>query len=356
MNIILMSGAAVNAGDFLIVKRSMELLRHCFYQCEIKVINRLHSCDDMVDELNARDAIVWAGGPLFQPNIYPQSLPFVTDLDKITIPQFTIGLGWKGENLSDKSVYDYKFSDKTYGFVTKMSESNAKISCRDFFTLRMLKNNGIDNCSMTGCPAWYDLKRIDKLTVNKKIEEVKKICISDPWRYSSYYQVIELLKLLRRRFSKAKLCFIYHRGNTQEVCGTEQFNEILKLEDRLKENNVESFDISGSEEGFHIYDDCDLHIGWRVHAHIYNMSIRNLSILIEEDARGGGFNEILGMQSIKAYENNLKDKNQYLVRAIDDGIDRLIHTNYFEIEKGFYIMKEYFKKMEDHIESLKQIL
>jgi hypothetical protein len=79
------------------------------------------------------------------------------------------------------------------------------------------------------------------------------------------------------------------------------------------------------------------------------MSIRNLSILIEEDARGG-------MQSIKAYENNLKDKNQYLVRAIDDGIDRLIHTNYFEIEKGFYIMKEYFKKMEDHIESLKQIL
>lgn len=351
-----MSGAIVNAGDFLIVKRSIELLRHCLKDCEIEVINRLQSCDNIIEKLNCADALVWAGGPVFQPNIYPAGIPFVADLDKISVPQFAMGLGWKGENLSDKGVYNYNFSEKTYNFISKMGESNYKIGCRDFFTVRMLKNNGIYNCSMVGCPAWYDLKSIDKLNVNKKIEEVEKICISDPYRYSSYYQVIELVDLLGKRFPKAKICFVYHRGNTPDVCGEEQYKEILKLEEKLKEKNVESVDISHSAEKLEIYDNCDLHIGWRVHAHIYNMSIRNLTILIEEDARGGGFNEIVGMQSIKAYENNLKDKNQYVIRAIDDGIDRLIQTDYFEIEKGFFIMKKYFKKMENHIECLKQNL
>ncbi|MDE6252010.1 MAG: polysaccharide pyruvyl transferase family protein [Lachnospiraceae bacterium] len=353
MKIILMSGAVANAGDFLITKRSIELLKHCIKDSDIEVINRLNSCDSIVDKLNSADVLVWGGGPLFQPNIYPKSIPFVTNLEKVTVPQFSIGLGWKGQNLQDEQVYSYKLSGETLKFVDKMIGSNFNIGCRDFFTIRMLKNNGINKCSMVGCPAWYDLNSVNKLNVNKKIGEVKKICISDPWRYSSYYQVVELVELLRNRFSKSKIYLIYHRGNTLNECGTECFNEIQILEEKLKRYNVESVNISGSAEKLDIYDDCDLHIGWRVHAHIYNMSIRNISILIEEDARGGGFNEIVGMQSIKAYKNNLNDKNSYLNKAIDDCIDRLIKTDYFEIEKAFFILNKYYGMMEKHICSLK---
>ncbi len=61
------------------------------------------------------------------------------------------------------------------------------------------------------------------------------------------------------------------------------------------------------------------------------------------------------MQSIKAYENDLSDKNLYLNRAIDDGIDRMIQTDYFEIEKAFYIMSKYFDRMKKHILKLKSI-
>lgn len=35
---------------------------------------------------------------------------------------------------------------------------------------------------------------------------------------------------------------------------------------------VKMIDISKSVDGLRIYDDCDLHIGFRVHAHIYNLS------------------------------------------------------------------------------------
>lgn len=177
--------------------------------------------------------------------------------------------------------------------VDKMIGSNFNIGCRDFFTIRMLKNNGINKCSMVGCPAWYDLNSVNKLNVNKKIGEVKKICISDPWRYSSYYQVVELVELLRNRFSKSKIYLIYHRGNTLNECGTECFNEIQILEEKLKRYNVESVNISGSAEKLDIYDDC---------------------------------------------------------------IDRLIKTDYFEIEKAFFILNKYYRMMEKHICSLKNRL
>ena len=124
----------------------------------------------------------------------------------------------------------------------------------------------------------------------------------------------------------------------------------------MKNYDIQSVNISGSAEKLCIYDDCDLHIGWRVHAHIYNMSMRNLSILIEEDARGGGYNEIVGMQSIKAYGNDLSDKNLYLNKAIDDAIDRIIQTDYFEIEKAFYIISKYFNRMRNHILSLQSLI
>jgi len=354
IKIIVMSGAVGNAGDFLIVKRTIELLNYCFNNCMIEVINRLQPCDNIIDKLNSADVLVWAGGPLFQPNIYPSGIPFVNDLNKITISQFTIGLGWKGQNFRDKDVYNYKLSEKTLEFVNKIQESGFPIACRDFFTIRMLKNNNVDNCNMVGCPAWYNIEKVGQLEVNKKIEEIKKICISDPWRYSSYYQVIELIELLKRRFTKAKIYFVYH--HILNECEIEKFQEVQILEQKLKNYDIQSVNISGSAEKLCIYDDCDLHIGWRVHAHIYNMSMRNLSILIEEDARGGGYNEIVGMQSIKAYGNDLSDKNLYLNKAIDDAIDRIIQTDYFEIEKAFYIISKYFNRMRNHILSLQSLI
>lgn len=354
VKIILMSGAVGNAGDFLIVKRTIELLKHCFTNCDIEILNRLQAYDSIIDKLNSADVLIWAGGPLFQPNIYPQGIPFVSDLTKITVPQFTIGLGWKGQNVKDQDVYSYKLSKETLKFVFKMQESNFPIGCRDFFTIRMLKNNGIENCDMVGCPAWYNIQKISQLKVNKRIEDVKKICISDPWRYSSYYQVLELIEFLKKRFSKTEIYFVYH--HVLDERDIKKIKAVQMLEERLRDYNVKSINISGSAEKLCIYDDCDFHIGWRVHAHIYNMSIRNISILIEEDARGGGYNEIVGMQSIKAYENDLSDKNLYLNKAIDDGIDRIVQTNYFEIEKAFYIMKKYFERMEKHLLNIKNIV
>ena len=120
VKIILMSGAVGNAGDFLIVKRTIELLNYCLKGCMIEVVNRLQSCNNIIHKINHADILIWAGGPLFQPNIYPQGIPFVNDLEKITVTQFTIGLGWKGQNLKDQHVYSYKLSEQTLRFMASL--------------------------------------------------------------------------------------------------------------------------------------------------------------------------------------------------------------------------------------------
>lgn len=69
------------------------------------------------------------------------------------------------------------------------------------------------------------------------------------------------------------------------------------LKEWLERRGVDVRDLSYSCEGFSAYNECDLHVGFRVHAHIYNLSQRIPSVLIEEDGRGWGAVEALGMKS-----------------------------------------------------------
>ena len=131
---------------------------------------------------------------------------------------------------------------------------------------------------------------------------------------------------------------------------------------------VKTVDISGSAKAFSVYDDCDLHIGYRVHAHIYNLSQRNISLLIEEDGRGAGVNQALGLNSIKAYKernqfntqlitkfNNFiernRENNQYLIENIDDEFNMLFNNQFMQYEIAFSIMQRYYEVMEKYIKN-----
>jgi hypothetical protein len=50
----------------------------------------------------------------------------------------------------------------------------------------------------------------------------------------------------------------------------------------------EESDITGSADGFDVYDRSDLHVGYRVHAHLYATSRATVSYLVAEDSRGIG--------------------------------------------------------------------
>ena len=47
-----------------------------------------------------------------------------------------------------------------------------------------------------------------------------------------------------------------------------------------------------------LYRDCDLHVGFRVHAHIFFLSIRKPTFLLQVDGRGRALSETLGLPDV----------------------------------------------------------
>ena len=120
-----------------------------------------------------------------------------------------------------------------------------------------------------------------------------------------------------------------------------------------------------------IYDDCSLHIGFRVHAHIYNISRGNQSILIDEDSRGKGFNCIFALPEIDVCRESVF-QNRYLRFAANKAAKLIrIQSDFFEnqlfdaldlsqnwmYENAFSQIKNvYFKRMTEHLKKINNLI
>ena len=343
MKIALMSGAFVNAGDFLIEERCKSLLEANISDAHIDIFKRNISYDDKVDMLNDDyDMIVFGGGPGFQKNIYPDRMPFVSDISKITTPIAIMGWGWKGADCSDVEVYRGKaFSPAMQQFIHHISRQSTHIGCRDWYTVNMLKEAGITNTIMTGCPAWYRLDLIENLHLKKRgiLSNPKPvIMISDPAFPENMDYMRALLETVHKAYPQAHIKILLHRGSRNIIDGLTKKLKQIRF-------HYEIDAISGSSEGFKQYESCDLHIGFRVHAHIYNLSMGTPSILINEDARGSGVNDALGIRNVSI--------NKYLDKQLYDYFDYLEATDLYQYERACDAIKFYYAAMQKYIGELK---
>jgi len=352
MKIALMGGAYKNSGDFLIEERSRALLS-TILKADIKLFKRNIDYTEKINELNNYDCIVFAGGPLFQHEIYPSGIPFVKTLNDINIPVRILGGGWNGKNNTAGELYNrYDFSPEMRTFIQKCSK-HGSLGCRDWYTMRALKNNGFKNCIMTGCPAWYDLNKINDLKLNTKYLSWKPgekitIGISDPalpWNKKYFYR---LIRLVLEHYHNANIKLFFHRGIDEKT--KQQINNITE-----KHTNISYVDISGSFEGFHEYNTCFLHIGFRVHAHIYNLSQGNVSILINENARGSGVNHALGIEDINTGFGWILSTSfglKTFEKCIRDYFEYIEQTDYIQYEEAIDRIKYYYTSMSGFIRNM----
>lgn len=361
--ICLMGGAVINSGDFLLEKRSHELIRHFIPDSEITVLNRVtEDYSDRIEYLNSFDAIIFAGGPLYQPGLYRHQIPFVQQdkLDNIKTPFFFLGGGIKS------SVYRKSFIESDKAFLGKGVHESASLSCRDIFTYRFLRHQGF-SAIMTGCPAWYDLSKIDVTDVSSfKSQGFSNICISEPAKDVNLPLLLGLLEHLRDKYPSANITLVNHREVKPVVRSA--------LSTLREKQGVQFVNIAGSVDGFSIYDECDLHVGFRVHAHIYNLSKRNQSILFSEDIRGAGVNQTLGLENMTAeemfYGKKRIWKDYYLMRCpdeinnprkiagemFDDYLETCSQQDFNNYECAFKTMKNTFQTMKEFFEGLKSII
>ncbi len=365
MRILFLHGAIKNAGDYLIAHRSQLLIKNLIPKIEIIPIWEGEKCSKIEGIIKDVDGVVFGGGPFFTSRIYPEDIPFVADLENFDLPMINIGGGWFGHNDDAKTIRDYPINNSSLELLKKIETLSGALSCRDWHTANMLRLKKY-KAEMHGCPAWYDINYINMNTLRSK-KTIQTICISDPANVRNSKAARVLIEVMKREYPNAKIKYVFHRGTWEEVDGKIGVQRKAGIEQALCENDIEWVDISGGYEGFEVYDSCDLHIGFRVHAHIYNLSHRNRSILIEEDGRGSGVNQALGLTSICAYDkssnmhNELVRKignrihtnfNQYLGQDIVLQLQRMEDTDYLEYENAFSRMQFYYDKMCSHIKKI----
>ena len=234
-----------------------------------------------------------AGGPFYKA-YFPLANLFLANWEHLGAPIFLMGGGWKAEVGDDWDTICFRFQQKSLLTLKKIAKQSAFIGCRDYGSERVLRRAGIHNVLMTGCPAWYDLGGLGKSMALPK--GLKGLAFTPAENQHLHSQSVEVMHLLRRLFPHIPIICAMHRGIDADLeTPPKAAKDYSRLVAVAKGLGFYVIDMAyGGEEKMALYNDCELHIGYRAHAHIYFLSKRRPSILITEDARGAGVLEALG--------------------------------------------------------------
>jgi hypothetical protein len=337
--IVTVCGAYRNAGDHLIGARARALLSE-FVEKDIVVVDRKSITPDHYDVFNKARAVLLTGGPAYQAGMYPTI--YDIDLAKIATPVIPFGLGWK---TSVKGTADtFKFKPEALEFITKVHEKIEFSSARDPLTVDVIKKQGIDNILMTGCPAWYDMRFFENKYQFQP--EIKTLVLSMPAKMQP--GVHDLMAWLTRRFPKARRIASFHHGLVPAPgkVGRERAIDFMKFSAKAMMKGWKIASLAGSLDKLEeLYGSADLHLGYRVHAHLFCLSRRKSSILINEDIRGVGQATALGAPIV-----NVDSKGD--IAPIQDVVESHFQNNGEIIARSVETMRETFPTMKHFLSSI----
>lgn len=370
----LLYSALKNMGDFLIYERTKDLLRkHKGMRDYVEVHGRRESLDSRIDLVNSTKAVIICGGPGTVWNMYPGKYKLATNLDDIKVPIVIMGTGWFGVPGDDATLAQYDFNPSTMRLFERATADGRAISVRDHLTERALVKNGITGVRMTGCPSWYDL---DYLSSAFRVPApVKTVVFTPPARRVFRHQAGTVMTVIRRLFPDAELFCSFHRGLAPDEQTPQKealwLGELAQMAENLGYKVV---DASYGLENVSFYEKCDLHIGYRVHGHLYFLAKRKPSFLIQEDGRGRGASEALRLPDIRGWERTtlgkvlgspkiraprlayLLEKQNMDIRPNRVAIDQLEQYITKEIASGFAGFRDLPETFNHHYSAMVQFL
>ena len=334
MEYTLLHGALKNVGDFLIYERAKALLRWAKPDVTFLELSRYESLEPYLDQVNRTEAVILCGGPGYRENFYPGVFALTEDLRKIKPPIVPFGLGWSGYPAGHPERFH--FSESSLQALRFIHRRIPASSCRDVLTEEVLHRHEVTNVTMTGCPAWYHLPHVGMEFVPP--EQIRRVVVTTPRRLRLLPQAMVLLKEVRRLFPKAERYCVFHRGLRKDRYTTLKksvgMHMLWMVAKGLGFSTINAaYDLSKID----FYQNCDLHIGYRVHAQIDFLSYRKPSLLLCEDGRGEGLSHTLGMGDIRAWDNP---------RAIEQTIARLQG----DMEHGFSRFHGIIRRMNETFE------
>ncbi len=371
---VLLTGGKNNAGDFLIKHRAKKLLTELRPDREFKDLNAWEPLDEeKLKIINNSKALILTGGPALRSNIYPGIYKLMPDLDKIKVPILSMGIGWKSANGNWEDITNYKLNNESLPLIKRLAESGYKSSVRDYHTMHVLQKYGANNVLTTGCPALYDVESIGKPMLSKDVTKINfSLGVGFVDSKNMEKSVKAILLRLKKKFSGKELSVKFHHSIDKSFLETPDPNKDLykknvQFVEWLKRQNIDYEDISGSAQNLiGSYNSCDLHVGYRVHAHIFMSSISKPSILLSEDGRGKALSALLGGVIFDGFTDRLDSLYHKVVNKLNIPIDRfgvdnnlsdlLIKTIESEYATGMPRLRSVRNNIDYHYEVMKKFI
>ena len=296
---VVLSRALKNVGDFLIVERGRRLLSHLKPDHEQHVLKAWLPLDGHLDLVNRASAVVICGGPGLGQHAYPRVYPLARPLERIEVPLVMLGSGWWSIPGLPSQIRRPRFSRRTRRFFRWVLRRGA-ISVRDCVSEHVMRTAGFAEVTMTGCPAWYDLASLGQPFEAPRA--LRRVVLTTPNSRAYADQCLGLMAALREWLPDAELVCSLHRGlREDEFTGASEAARARKTAARAEALGYRVVNAAYDVSKIAFYRECDLHVGYRVHAHLEFMSRRRPSILLSEDTRGRGACEALGLPVFQAW-------------------------------------------------------
>jgi len=360
MKYTVLHGAKANCGDFYIRDAAINLLTTLTDaskdDLQLVEIVRNNLSEETISTIAETEVAFLAGGPGYRQAFYPDTYPAMQDLLDVTtvVP---LGPGWKGQN-----ERTYKFTEKSSEILQNIAnQSNVPyLGARDLPTVRILRNHDLP-AKLTGCPGWYYQGETPPTPQFDHAGSVQNIITSSPPKYDVRHLVqwFTLIRALENEFPRADLTLAFHRSESNAA-----FRPVIGLPTKTPtwRNNAaaviygliiqyatyqehETWDIPADSTYGDRYADTDLHVGYRVHAHIPSLASGTPSFLLQIDGRGTGVSESLGTPAdVRSDLGRAK-----AVNGLVQNIDRNFDDGFSDFQAVSENIKDSYDRMEDLI-------
>ncbi|MEV8337710.1 polysaccharide pyruvyl transferase family protein [Leucobacter sp. NPDC077196] len=342
MAVHLTHGIKKNVGDALIHSRARKLWHHVAPDLDLVSVPRWESHVAPEDS----QLLVLCGGPGFTPRMIESVFPVAQEPLRQGTPVAGFALGWQG--LPARKPEGFSMTARSVAALRKITAHGTPLSVRDDVTAEIAGMFGID-AIRTGCSAWYSIPHLGA-AADPGPEEPRSVVFTTPALAENAKESIAVMRMLRAKYPRATLVAAFHRGILpDEHTSPEQSAPLVAQAEAARELGFDVRDVAYGLELIDFYHAVDLHVGYRVHAHLDFVSRRRPSVLISEDGRGSGQTAALhgGRKILWAGHPILVDK---LDRRLSNehekqwpSLSRAVET----IEASYPVMREMIQRQAD---------
>lgn len=311
----------VNIGDGFILRRVMSLLEP--HECAYTYSTREPLTEEKLEKINTTKALVIAGTNQLSDTFEIASGFDNSNLSKIKVPIVPFAIGVTGHKRLNRIM-----SDPAKALLREIHGRIRHSSWRCHLTVEYLAHNLPeleDRFLMTGCPVIYDKDLLGGTSFSSRSNRVVITVTErdDFWeretrtidfvaeRFGSAERVLSLHQVFEPSLKARMLERFFHapfgRSRGRTASGLREF--------ALK-RGFKIYVPTSVEECWEFYRICDLHIGSRLHAHLFFLSQAKKSFLTYVDDRMKGFSA--AFQFPVCDHNKLDDYSNFdfeLVRA-----------------------------------------